>query len=95
MSSYNLTIEHGRHTNTPMNNCNCKLCQSDIEDEFHFVLKCPHFHDIKCKYKQKFYWKKASFFKYIQLLSVRNFKELCNLGCYLQHAFERREIIIR
>ena len=26
--------------------------------------------------------KKASVFKYIQLLSARNFKELCNLGCF-------------
>ena len=58
-----------------------------------FVLKCPHFHDIRCKYIKKYYWKKALVYKYIQLFA-RNFKELCNLGCYLQHAFERREIII-
>ena len=30
----------------------------------------------------------------MQLLSAKNFKELCNLGCYLKHAFERREIIL-
>ena len=39
--------------------------------------------------------KKASVFKYIQLLGAKNFKELCNLGFYLQHAFERREIILK
>ena len=44
--AHNLAIEQGRHTNTPINNRNCKLCHSDIEDEFHFVMKCPHFHDI-------------------------------------------------
>ena len=63
MPSHNLAIEQGRHTNTTINNRNCKLCHSDIEDEFHFVLKCPHL-------------------------------ELCNLGCYLQHALERLEIIL-
>ena len=63
MSSHNLTIEHGRHTNTPMNNRNCKLCQSDIEDEFHFVLKCPPFHDIKCKYKKKVLLEKSFIFQ--------------------------------
>ena len=74
MSSHNLAIEQGRHTNTPINNRHCKLCHSDIEDDFHFVLKCPHFHDIRRKYVMKYYWKKASFFfKYIQLLSARNF----------------------
>ena len=36
MSSHNLAIEQGCHTNTPINNRNCKLCHSDIEDEFHF-----------------------------------------------------------
>ena len=55
-------------TNTPINNHNCKLCHSDIEDEFHFVLKRPHFHDIRCKYIKKYYWKIV--FKYIQLLSA-------------------------
>ena len=39
--------------------------------------------------------KKTSVFKYIQLLSARNFTVLCTLGCYLQHAFESREIILR
>ena len=39
--------------------------------------------------------KKTSVFKYIQLLSAKNFKELCNLGCYLKQAFERREIMLR
>ena len=31
------------------------------------------------------------------MLTAKNFKELCNLGCYmyLQHAFERREIMLR
>ena len=46
-------------------------------------------------YIKKYYWEKASVYKYIQLLSARNFKELCNIGCYLQHAFERRESILR
>ena len=67
-------------------------CHSNIEDEFYLVLKCPHFHDIRCKYIEKCYWKKASVFKYIQQLSGRNFRELCNIGCYLQHAFAKREI---
>ena len=39
--------------------------------------------------------KKTSVFKYIQLLSARNFTVLCTLGCSLQHAFESREIILR
>ena len=35
-------IELGRHNNIPRNERKCTLCNlNDIEDEFHFVLKCP------------------------------------------------------
>ena len=50
---------------------------------------------MRCNYIKKFYWKIHSVFKYIQLLSAKNLKELCDLSCYLQHAFERREITFR
>lgn len=39
LSSHRLAIESGRHTNVPKERRLCKFC-SDIEDEFHFVLKC-------------------------------------------------------
>ena len=55
MPAHNLVIEHGRHINIPINDHNCKLCHLDTEDEFYFVLKCPHFHDIRCKYRKKYF----------------------------------------
>lgn len=50
MSSHNLAIESGRHTNVTKENRLCKLCCADIEDEFHFVLKCPQYRELRLKY---------------------------------------------
>ena len=87
MSSHNLAIEDGRHTNTPSyKNSRCEPCHLGIADEFRFVFK-----GTRCKYIEKYYCEKAS----ASLLIANNFIELCNLGCYLQTCFERREIIIR
>ena len=54
LSSHNLNIEQGRYRNENRNNRICTLCNSnDIEDEFHFVLKCPFYNDIRGLYVLK------------------------------------------
>jgi hypothetical protein len=52
---------------------------SCIEDEFHLILKCKKYDDIRKKYIKPYYWKKPSAFKLVQLLSVCNIKELNNI----------------
>ena len=54
MSSHNYAIEHGRHTNTHIDNRYSELSHLDIVD-FNFVLKCLHFHDIRCENIKKCY----------------------------------------
>ena len=46
----------------------------EMEDEFHFVLVCPAFLDIREKYIKPYYYRKPSFFKFVQLFSKDNFK---------------------
>ena len=44
-SSHHLLIEEGRFSSIPKENRICKLSNlNEIEDEFHFVLICPHYH---------------------------------------------------
>ena len=61
------------------------LCviKKSIENEYHFILECDRYTDIRCKYIKKYYYRNPSTFKLIQLLSVRNVKELNNIGKYL------------
>ena len=65
----------------------CTLCDhNDIEDEFHFILKCPFYSDIRKMYIKKYYCQKPSMFKLVNLLRTQNVKELCNLGKFLTKA---------
>ena len=57
MSSHNLAIESGRHQNVARIHRNYKLCNLDIEDEFHFILKCPCFNELRSKYYKGYHWK--------------------------------------
>jgi len=66
--------------------CTC----SEIEDEFHFILKCPKYKQLRYIYIKKYYWQRPSVFKLVQLLSVHNKKEICNLSKYLTHALQLR-----
>ena len=92
VSAHNLNIEVGRHRNIQRRNRLCQLCElNEVEDEFHFILQCPFYVEIRRKYIKKYYYIRASVFKLIQLLSVQNVKELRNLGRYLYHAENLRK----
>ena len=54
-----------------------------VDDEYHFILQCEKYIDVRRKYLKKYYWQRPSCFKLVQLLSVHNIKELNNLGKYL------------
>ena len=91
LSSHTLCIEEGRYRNIPRAQRLCTYCiQHSVEDEFHFVLICPQYVDLRKKYIKNYYWNRPSSFKLVQLLSVRNRKELCNLGKYLQSCLSVR-----
>ena len=91
MSSHCLNIEHGRYRNELRENRLCTFCnQNDIEDEFHFILKCPFYSTLRQTYIKPYYYRNPSVFKLVQLLSVQNVKELRNLGKYLCCACKRR-----
>ena len=42
-----LRIEQGRHTKTPVEERICPLCLLEVEDEFHFTLKCTKLNIIR------------------------------------------------
>jgi hypothetical protein len=54
-----------------------------VEDEYHFILQCEKYIDVIRRYLKKYYWQMPSCFELVQLLCVRNIKELNNLGKYL------------
>jgi hypothetical protein len=49
-SVHNLLIETGRHYGLSKEERICSYCETSIEDEFHFMLICPLYNDIRCQY---------------------------------------------
>ena len=91
LSSHSLNIEQGRYTKIDRKNRICTLCNcNDIEDEFHFILKCPFYSELRAQYIKPYYYKRPCVFKLVKLLSVNNISELCNLGKYLYLASKKR-----
>ena len=87
ISNHRLNIEVGRYKNVLRPLRVCTLCDhNDIEDEFHFILKCPFYSDIRKMYIKQYIYQKPSMFKLVNLLSTQNVKELCNLGNFLTKA---------
>ena len=87
VSAHTLLIEKGRYHNIERDKRLCQMCDmNDVEDEYHFILKCPFYTHLRHLYIKKYYWSKPSVFKLVQLLSVQNRKELCNIGKYLKNA---------
>jgi len=55
-----------------------------LEDDFHFILICPVYYDFKKQYIKPYYYRRASVFELVQLMSINNIKILTNLAKYLQ-----------
>lgn len=84
LHAHNLNIETGRYFSVDRNERICNMCNyNHIEDEYHFILECVKYKDIRMKYIKPYYWRRPSVYKLIQLLSVHNIKELNNIGKYL------------
>ena len=67
----------------------CKV----IGDEFHFVLECKLFTDIKNRYILIFYRNHPSMYELITLINIENKNIIWNLGVFIQKAFELRNSI--
>ena len=90
LSSHYLSIETGRWHNIVQTNRLCPVCHTDIEDEFHFILKCPMCNHLRKLYIKPFYYERPLVFKLIQLFTTANSKEIFNHGRFLLRATVKR-----
>ena len=93
LSSHQLKIETGRYAQNRIerNLRYCTICNSnEIEDEFHFVIMCPSYRELRKKFIKSYYYKKPSMLKFIELLQNKTFPVLLNLCKFIQQAFNVR-----
>ena len=81
LSSQQLYIEVGRYSRIQKTERKCRMCTSnDIEGEFHFILVCQRYSDIRTKYINGYYYNRPSVYKLIWLIQTHNIKALNNLA---------------
>ena len=94
LASNKLKIVTGRYAANRVNREQriCTLCVlREIEDDFHFVIKCPAYSAIRSKYISHYFYRRPSVFKYVSLLQSSHFGTLNNLGKYIYFAFALRK----
>ena len=73
-SSNRLMLETGRchrPQSLPYEERKCIVCDI-IEDEFHFILECSRYADIRQKYISKYYWSRPNLLKFNELMTSSN-----------------------
>ena len=93
MSSHSLRINTGRYTinRIDRNERYCQYCNThDIEDEFHFIIKCPQYTNLRRKYISSYYFIRPSVFKFVNLMKSTNTKELINLARFIKESLDVR-----
>ena len=61
-----------------------------VEDEFHFLLECRLYNEIRKKYIKKYYWGRPNMIKLKELMITNNERMLLNLAIYTERAFKIR-----
>jgi len=86
MSSHRLKVETGRWQKPSaisFNERKCTLCLK-LEDEFHFLLECPLYKDLRKKYVKKYYCKNTNMLTIIELITSKNETVIKKLSMFVE-----------
>ena len=87
LSSHDLEVEKGRFLNIDRENRKCKLCNTNkIENEYHFLLVCPLYNDIRKKYFKRYFCSWPTLHKFDTLMQYTNTAQLLKLAKYIHDA---------
>jgi hypothetical protein len=91
VSSHNLFIETGRYLNIDRNERKCQNCNMNVvENEFHFILVCPKFSELRKKYLKKYYYQWPTIQKLENLFTNKSKPVIINIAKYIYHATNSR-----
>ena len=95
LSSHQLEIETGRYVGLERDERLCRKCNTRmVEDEYHFLLICPHYNDIRMKYFSRYFCHWPTMSKFKSLMPSKSQHTLSNLSKYIYFALKRRNEII-
>jgi len=92
LSSHNLHIETGRwhrpHS-IPREDRKCHICNK-LEDEYHFIIECSFYTDLRRIYIPRYYWCNPNMYKLQELFCSKNRNVILKLSTYIYKAFQLR-----
>lgn len=92
VSSHSLKIESGRYENISRENRTCNKCSMNvIENEFHFLLVCPFYREIRKRFLKSFYCHWPTLNKFDMLMSSENKASIIRLSKYIYFATKLRD----
>ena len=74
----------------PLDEQKYRVCNI-IEDEFHFILECTLFQNIRKKYIKRYFWLRPNIPKFIELMTSENKQIIRNLASYVFESFKIRK----
>ena len=98
ISAHSLRIESGRYGRDRLERHQrlCQFCDSqEIEDEYHFIIKCKLYKNIRSDCIKRYFYSRPSMFKFLELLMSENKRIIINLCKYIHRAnTKRNELLI-
>ena len=94
LSAHSLRIQTGRYNTegTPRNERYCQYCDSNnLEDEHHFIVKCPLYANVRSKYLNRYIYTRPSMYKFVEFLKSKNMKEIEKLCIFIREALKVRQ----
>ena len=86
-----LFVETGRHWQIPRQDRKCILCNiNDEEDEYHFILICPFYNNIRNTHIPRYFRPCLCMFKYVHLLNETSKQVLDKLSSFCLKVFKLR-----
>ena len=73
VSSHRLQVEMGRWAKPNkilFDNRKCRACKV-LEDEFHFIIVCSFYKDLRKTYIKRYYWQRPNMPKFLELFSTK------------------------
>ena len=75
----NLSVEIGRWNGTPLGDRTCTPCHADVGDEYHYILPCKFFKEIRSTFIPQSYFVRSNTQKFKNLMNSETADELRKL----------------
>jgi hypothetical protein len=91
ISAHDLRIETGRYTNTDRQNRICSYCHMNtVENEYHFLLTCPKYRDIRKRFLPNSIYTWPNINKFTSIMSSSSNKIINNISKFIYYANKTR-----